>query len=201
MVVLSRVSVIVSKSSGSGAVVGGGCGVDGGRVRENSFEYLCVLWLCWLCVLTSLVDSAASHFSASRCAAHLSYMLPLHCTVSWPGARHSFGPISIGSQSASFQGFRRPSQQTSAQQNLKSTPARAQRAVGPSCCLGSFVWFLVVPTVPALLGIYCSWCLLRNEIFERVLTCFVFFVQSLLWTMSDAMKKVRLNDLFLRDFQ
>jgi len=63
------------------------------------------------------------------------------------------------------------------------------------------VWFLVVPTVPALLGIYCSWCLLRNEIFERVLTCFVFFVQSLLWTMSDAMKKVRLNDLFLRDFQ
>src|ERR1700679_4003889 len=56
MVVLSRVSVIVSKSSGSGVVVGSGCGVDGG---ENSFEYLCVLWLCWLCMimkLTSLVD-------------------------------------------------------------------------------------------------------------------------------------------------
>jgi hypothetical protein len=52
-------------------------------------------------------------------------------------------------------------------------------------------WFLVVPTVPAFLGIYCSRCLLRNEMFESVLTRFVLFVQSLLWTMSDAMRSLQ----------
>jgi uncharacterized protein DUF6535 len=29
-------------------------------------------------------------------------------------------------------------------------------------------WFLFVPTVPALLGIYCSRCFLRREAFEMV---------------------------------
>lgn len=52
-------------------------------------------------------------------------------------------------------------------------------------------WFLVVPTVPALLGIYCSRCLLRNEMFERVRMRFWLFVQSLLWTMSDAMRSLQ----------
>jgi hypothetical protein len=52
-------------------------------------------------------------------------------------------------------------------------------------------WFLVVPTVPAFLGIYCSRCLIRSEMFERVLMRFVLFVQSLLWTMSDAMRSLQ----------
>ncbi|KAN0124182.1 hypothetical protein V8E52_001831, partial [Russula decolorans] len=52
-------------------------------------------------------------------------------------------------------------------------------------------WFLVVPTVPAFLGIYCSRCLLRSEMFERVRMRFWLFVQSLLWTMSDAMRSLQ----------
>jgi hypothetical protein len=52
-------------------------------------------------------------------------------------------------------------------------------------------WFLVVPTVPALLGVYCLRCLLRSEMFERVGMRSLLFVQSLLWTMSDAMRSLQ----------
>jgi hypothetical protein len=48
-----------------------------------------------------------------------------------------------------------------------------------------------VPTLPALLGIYCSRCFLRSEISERVFMRFLTFLQSLLWTMSDAMRSLQ----------
>jgi hypothetical protein len=52
-------------------------------------------------------------------------------------------------------------------------------------------WFLVVPTVPALLGIYFSRCLLRSDTFERVRMRSLFFVQSLLWAMSALQEDIR----------
>jgi hypothetical protein len=52
-------------------------------------------------------------------------------------------------------------------------------------------WFFVVPTLPALLVIYCSQCLLRSERLERAGMRFLLFVQSLLWTMSDAMRSLQ----------
>jgi hypothetical protein len=45
--------------------------------------------------------------------------------------------------------------------------------------------------VPALLGIYFSQCLLRSDTFERVRMRFLFFVQSLLWTMSALQEDIR----------
>jgi hypothetical protein len=44
-----------------------------------------------------------------------------------------------------------------------------------------------------LLGIYCLRCLLRSEMFERVHMHFLFFVQTLLWTMYDAMRSLQEN--------
>ncbi|KAH9987933.1 hypothetical protein BJV74DRAFT_474668 [Russula compacta] len=52
-------------------------------------------------------------------------------------------------------------------------------------------WFLVVPTAPAFLVIYGSRCFLRRDKFDKVLMHFLLFVQSLLWTMSDAMRSLQ----------
>ena len=52
-------------------------------------------------------------------------------------------------------------------------------------------WFLVVPTAPAFLVIYGSRCFLRRDKFDTVLMHFLLFVQSLLWTMSDAMRSLQ----------
>jgi hypothetical protein len=43
----------------------------------------------------------------------------------------------------------------------------------------------------AFLGIYCLRCFVRNETFERILGRFLFSAQSLLWTMSDAMRRLQ----------
>lgn len=51
-------------------------------------------------------------------------------------------------------------------------------------------WFFLVPTVPVLLGIYCSRCLLCSEMFERISMRSLLFLQSLFWTMSDAMRSL-----------
>jgi len=75
---------------------------------------------------------------------------------------------------------------------------RQRRQRGRTCLFGGIYdrmpfsrdtvkWLLVVPTVPALLGIYSLQCLLRIEMFRMR---FLFFVQPLLWTMSDAMRSL-----------
>jgi hypothetical protein len=52
----------------------------------------------------------------------------------------------------------------------------------------SLKWLLLIPTASAFLGIYCLRCFVRSETFERILGRSLFFAQSLLWTMSDAMR-------------
>jgi len=51
----------------------------------------------------------------------------------------------------------------------------------------SLKWFLVLPTAPALLGIYSLRCVIRRDRF-KIRMRFLLFVQSLLWTMSDAIR-------------
>jgi hypothetical protein len=69
--------------------------------------------------------------------------------------------------------------------------------LGPNCPYrtpfnrDTLKWFFVVPTVPVLLGVYFSPCLLCSEMLERVHMRFLFFVQSLLWTMSDATRSLQ----------
>ena len=57
----------------------------------------------------------------------------------------------------------------------------------------SLKWFLVFPTAPAFVGIYSLRCILRHEVFEMVQMLFLLFVQSLLWTISDAMRSHQEN--------
>lgn len=57
----------------------------------------------------------------------------------------------------------------------------------------SLKWFLVFPTAPAFVGIYSLRCILRHEVFEMVQMRFLLFVQSLLWTISDAMRSHQEN--------
>jgi hypothetical protein len=55
----------------------------------------------------------------------------------------------------------------------------------------SLKWLLVLPTALALPSIYCLRCFVRSDVFEMVRMRFLLFVQSLLWTMSDAMRSLQ----------
>jgi hypothetical protein len=55
----------------------------------------------------------------------------------------------------------------------------------------SLKWILVIPTALVLIGIYCLRCFVRSEMFEMIRMRFLLFVQSLLWTMSDAMRSLQ----------
>jgi hypothetical protein len=55
----------------------------------------------------------------------------------------------------------------------------------------SLKWLLVLPTALALPSIYCLRCFVRSEVFKMVRMRFLLFVQSLLWTMSDAMRSLQ----------
>ena len=57
----------------------------------------------------------------------------------------------------------------------------------------SLKWILVVPAALAFLGIYCLRCFVRSEMFEMIRMRFLLTVQSLLWTMSDAMRSLQEN--------
>jgi hypothetical protein len=57
----------------------------------------------------------------------------------------------------------------------------------------SLKWILVIPAASAFLGIYCLRCFVRSEMFEMIRMRFLLIVQSLLWTMSDAMRSLQEN--------
>jgi hypothetical protein len=52
----------------------------------------------------------------------------------------------------------------------------------------SLKWFLVIPTAPVILGVYVLRCVVRRDRFETIRMRILLFVQSLLWTMSDAIR-------------